>query len=528
MKKKSLALLLSVAMAVSALTGCGSSGGSATSSTTESTTATTESDAKATDSSSTEAGKPDHIIMTYLTLGQTPKDLGMVQDAINAISVPEINVEVEFKPVAISESFTNYSTWIASGEQIDLMMLCFQDPSSYIDSGSIMPLDEYILTDAPDISTLGKDFPIFDGAKREGTTYGISTVNACYGKTAQIMIRKDYFDETGLQVKDKYTYADLTEVFAAIKAKHPDTYPVGVLGADSNTTGSQYNRFNMVDTLGAGVDTGVLMDMKSTKVVNLFETDEYYQYLKQMKEWYDAGYVMQDAATTTGTMQELTGAGTTASSLVYPSEPTVAIGYNMGFSAFGGAQPLTTTDVYMPSTSASSGTYWTIPVTSKNPNAAMKFLNLTYKSKELQNLFAFGIEGTHYVKTDVEDVVKYPDGIDANSNGYLCTLGVYGDKRQTYVMSPENSREVNDALTAKGMENRSVASEKAYSYDSTNMSNQIIAVDTVLQQYLPALETGSVSDLDGTYKEFISALKAAGIDDIIADNQAQLDAAMSK
>lgn len=521
MKKRSLALLLTVAMAVSALTGCGSGGGGTESSSTESNTTSTE-------SSSKEEGSADHIIVTYLTLGETPKDLGLVQDAINAISVPEINVEVEFKPVAISESFTSYSTWIASGEQLDLMMLCFQDPSGYIDSGSIMALDEYLLTDAPDIASLGKEFPIYEGAQRNGSTYGINPVSACYGTDAAIMIRKDYFDELGMEMKEKYTYADLTEIFAAIKANHPDSYPMGILGSDSSTSNSQFNRFHVVDVLGAGVDTGVLLDMNATEIVNLFETDEYFAFLKQMKEWYDAGYVMQDAATTSATMQELTNAGTTASSLVYPNEPTVQDAYNNGFSAFGGVAVLKTTDVYTPSNGASKGTYWTVPVTSKNPDAAMKFLNLTYANTDVLNLLQWGIEEKHYVKTDVESVVKFPDGVDANSNGYLCTLGVYGDKREAYVTSEANSREINDALTEKGFANRSVASQHGYAYDSNNMVNQVIAVDTVLQQYLPALETGSVTDLEKTYKEFISALKAAGIDDIIADNQAQFDAAIAK
>lgn len=521
MKKRSLALLLTIAMAVSALAGCGSKEEGTEGNTTENNAATTESATK-------EETSADHIIVTYLTLGETPTDLGLVQDAINAISVPEVNVEVEFKPVAISESFTSYSTWIASGEQMDLMMLCFQDPSNYIDSGSIMPIDEYLVTDAPDIDKIGKEFPIYEGAQRDGKIYGVNPVNACYGKNATVMVRKDYFDELGLELKDKYTYADLTEVFAGIKAKHPDTYPMGVLGTDSSTSNSQYNRFNPVDVLGAGVDTGVLLDMTSSKIVDLFESDEYFAYLKQMKEWYDAGYIMQDAATTTLAMQELTNSGTMSSSLVYPNEPTVQDAYNNGFSAFGGVAPLPTTEVYMSSNGASNGTYWTVPVTSKNPNAALKFLNLTYANSEVLNLLQWGIEGKHYVKTDVDGVVRFPDGVDANSNGYLCTLGVYGDKRQAYVTSEANSRAINDAQTEKGMSNRSIASQKGYAYDSSNMANQVIAVDAVLQQYLPALETGSVSDLDSTYKEFISALKTAGIDDIIADNQAQLDAAIAK
>lgn len=521
MKKKSLALLLMVAMSVSALIGCRGNGKSTENSSGGNGAAQTE-------NVSNKDSAADHMIVTYLTLGETPTDIGEVQDAINKISVPEINVEIEFKPVAISESFTNYSTWIASGEQLDLMMLCFQDPSSYIDSGSIIALDDYIKTDAPDIERLGKEFPIHEGAQRDGSIYGINPVNACYGKNAAVMMRKDYFDELGTELKDQYSYDDLSEVFAGIKANHPDCYPLGILGSDSSTSNSQFNRFHEVDVLGAGVDTGVLLGMDSKEITNLFETDEYYAFLKQMKEWHDAGYIMQDAATTNSTMQEVTNAGITASSLVFPSEPTVEDAYNKGFSAFGGAVSLNTTNVYMSSNGASNGTYWTIPVTSKNPDAAMKFLNLTYGNAEVLNLLQWGIEGKHYIKTDVENIVAYPEGINANNNGYLCTLGVWGDKRAAYVMSENNSREINEALTEKGLANRSVASDIGYSYNSNQMANQVIAVDTVLQQYMPALETGSVSDLDGTYADFISALKAAGINDIIADNQAQFDAAIAE
>ncbi|SCP99518.1 ABC transporter substrate-binding protein [Anaerobium acetethylicum] len=518
MKKRSLALLLTVAMAVSALAGCGSNEGSTEGSSTEGST---------TESSSKENGSADHIIVTYLTMGETPTDLGLVQDAVNAISIPEINVEVEFKPVAIGETFTSYSTWIASGERMDLMMLCFQDPSSYIESGSIQPLNEYLSADAPDILNLAKEFPLYEGAQREESIYGVNPVNACYGKYGSIMLRKDYFDELGAELKDKYTYADLTEVFAGIKSNHPDTYPLGVLGSDCSTSNSLFSRFNVVDVLGAGVDTGVLMGMDSTKIVNLFETDEYFAFLKQMKEWNEAGYIMQDATTTTSTMPELTSAGIMASALVYPNEPNVEVAYNSGFRAFGGAVALDTTDPYMPSNGASNGIYWTIPVTSKSPDAAMKFLNLTYSNTEVTNLIQWGIEGKHYVKTDTENVVEFPEGLDANSTGYYCTLGVWGDKSAVYAMTKDNRAE-NEALTEKGLENRSVASQHGYSYDSSKMANQVIAVDSVLQQYMPALETGSVSDLDSTYKEFISALKAAGMDDIIADNQAQLDAAIAK
>lgn len=93
MKKKFLATMLTAAMTASLFAGCGSSsdGGSASAETSGTESA----------SGAEQTGETDHVIMTYLTLGETPADLQAVQDAINEISTKEINVEVELKPVAI-------------------------------------------------------------------------------------------------------------------------------------------------------------------------------------------------------------------------------------------------------------------------------------------------------------------------------------------------------------------------------------------------------------------------------------------
>lgn len=46
-------------------------------------------------------GDVDHIVVTYLTLGTTPADLMMVQDALNEQDHKGIGVEVELKPVSV-------------------------------------------------------------------------------------------------------------------------------------------------------------------------------------------------------------------------------------------------------------------------------------------------------------------------------------------------------------------------------------------------------------------------------------------
>ena len=48
---------------------------------------------------------------------------------------------------------------------------------------------------------------------------------------------------------------------------------------------------------------------------------------------------------------------------------------------------------------------WGIPTTSKNPDAAMKFLNLMFSNADINNLLAWGVEGVHYQVLE-EDVYK--------------------------------------------------------------------------------------------------------------------------
>lgn len=180
------------------------------------------------------------------------------------------------------------------------------------------------------------------------------------------------------------------------------------------------------------------------------------------------------------------------------------------------------TDGYYPSMSAASGTYWTIPITSANPNAAMQFLNLMYEDQRVADLLKSGIEGEHYVKTDIDYVIAYPDGVTPENSTFMQPLGLFGDRRYELSFSEGASMEINDAWTETNL--AKPYQTVGYNYDTTAMTNQIIAVNTVLDQYLPSLETGSVANVEEVYAQFLSALEAAGINDIIADNQAQFDA----
>ena len=75
-------------------------------------------------------------------------------------------------------------------------------------------------------------------------------------------------------------------------------------------------------------------------------------------------------------------------------------------------------------------------------------------------------------------------------------------------------------------ENEKVETSKyfGFSVDPSEVTNEITACKNVVDQYKPQLAAGIVSDVDATYKEFISALSAAGMDKIVETYQSQLDA----
>ena len=61
-----------------------------------------------------------------------------------------------------------------------------------------------------------------------------------------------------------------------------------------------------------------------------------------------------------------------------------------------------------------------------------------------------------------------------------------------------------------------------FSFDATNVRTQVSSVNNVITQYFNALTNGEL-DPSTTIDEFNSALESAGLNDIIAEKQAQLD-----
>ena len=454
-----------------------------------------------------------HIVMTYQTLGQQSKldDLDEVVEAVNEISRKEIGVEVELKVSEAIESFTDYPLWISQGEPIDLMILNYQDIIGYIKSHMIVSLDTLLDSHGSGIREIienGDD--ITQGSVFQGKTYGVTNVSGTNASGGDIWISEQILHSVGVSFDENHIYSldELDEIFGRLKKRYPDSYPLGQITAEATATTYMYyceNEWN----LSGGFETGILQD---GKICDFYETEEYYNFLLKLREWYEKGYIFPDAAFTDEGQSDLYQAGLILSK-PFSSMP--------GMAEELGSEDLVclkTTEIWKGERGEKSG-FWVIPSTSRNQAAAMQFLNLMMTDTRIGNLFKWGIEGKHYIVKE-DGTIAYPDGQSAATVGYRNPMGLYGDYTKIYEMQSQKEKE--EVETYRKQIRIKESQCEGFVYEKTNVADKLVMVQEVLKEYLPVLESGSV-DLDIYYPKFMEALNYAGMHDIIEDKQSQFD-----
>lgn len=523
MKRKLVSTLLAAALAVGTLAGCGGNKDAAQ---------TSESgQAQATSEAPADNGETYNIDMQIVTWGNAPDELDQVEAAINAIAEPEIGVTVTLNPIAAWELINESNRAIAAGEKLDLMCIftfgqSMDSITTYTSKNMLLPLDEYYATYGTDIA------PVLEEEIKLGylgeTLYAIPS-KSNLGTRRTFAARKDYLDELGITVDpDKiYTIEDLTEIFKAFTDKYgAGYYPMALFGGSGDDI---YAHFNEIETLGSQAANGVLMNAGldgNKTVVDLYETDEYMAYCKQMREWFNAGFINPDVNTisddVTSQMKSGKYLGTPG-----PSYP----GYVISLQNTLGVE-MVELEIVEPyaSTSAASQALWAIPVTCENPEKTMQFLNLMYQDRELEkdidSLLAVGLKDVSY---EVAEEVGGSKAILTPKEGgtwnMWCPSELYGNYFTTPRFAPNQAtiydelKEFNDGIISK---NR-ITDAFGYVFDGSAVSTQISAVASVVTQYRGLVGFGTV-DPEEVMPEFIAALKDAGIDDVIAENQKQLDA----
>lgn len=449
------------------------------------------------------------IINLYtMGIGNT-SDHQAVQDAINEISREKIGVEVNWTVLDIGQWFEQYNLLLSGSESVDLMPN-LGGVAAGVRQNSFLELEDLYQEYGQGIAKYMEEDYLNTGYVN-GHLYGIPAIKD-FAATKNLVYRQDIVDELGIDVSNVKTLEDWEPVMAAVKEAYPD---MAMFVSTAGNTLNQWDSYNW-DKLEDGL--GVLLNYgEDSTVVNLYESEDYEKIVREMRKWYEDGYVAKDTATSPDSFQAYIKAGTAFCTITTGNpgtvdEQTQNCGYPMGTIAL--TEPLATT---MNVTSM----MWAIPYTSAEPEASMQFLNLMYSDPDISTLLNYGIEGTHYVVQE-DGTIYYPEGVDATSCTYHPEMTWIWPN--TYI-AKQWATATKDLGTKMNEFNKAAKKSKVmgWVFDSTPVANEITACSNVVKEYAYGLEVGAV-DVDEVLPKFQQALKDAGIDRIIEEKQSQINA----
>ena len=459
----------------------------------------------------------DQVTFAFMTMNALPTEEGLttVQEAINVIAREKIGVEVTLKVIGLADYSSSVSRSLQGGEKIDVFETVFNFANCVsMEMGyDITDLIQEYGTGIMEV--MSED--ILDVAKVDGRLYAVP-VNRPLANSGYFLCRQDILEALDIDISNVLTPDDLTPVFEKVKAAYPDMTMIAPLGTGQLGLELSIPEIDYLSDSDRSCFGALIGD--SLTVENLYESDAFIHNVKLARQWYEAGYILKDAATTIMTQVELMTGGNCFGVFTAHGLPADELA---GMMSVMYGYPIAAIKVGDPYIVTSSANIVTTMIASNTnvPEASMKFVNLMYTDADVMNLLICGIEDRDYVMTE-DGYVAYPEGQTDATVPYTAqmenaTLGNY------FLIKPivgTSKSSIEFALEQNKTAKRSPAF--GFNFDPTRVSSAYTAVSNVANQYLPGLICGSV-DPETELPRFVQALKDAGLQRIIDAKQDQLD-----
>lgn len=465
---------------------------------------------------STESTEPDKITFAFFCNLFIPKDMDMIEEALNKQTREKINVEVELVPLSLGTYDQQINLMVSGNEKLDLYIMFGGDFSSAINQNKLLPIE-------PD--TLGAYAP--GAVEALGNYLRASTVGE---KIYGLPVNKDMAQARGIslnkEILEKYDLVemgekissvdDLAKLFEIVSAKEP-----GMVMTSSQDNGKSVLESGFATFDKMGDYYGVLMNCGEDdyQLVNLYETKWYEDTLNYIRDWYNKGWILSD-----GSINPDTGMGLYKSGRLFSYMGDKKPG---GYVDVQNSTGIPTLDARMAeaisTTDSINGVVMAIPVTCEDEVPVLKFLNLLYSDPDVLNIIDWGIEGVHYERVEgANTLITYPEGVTSENDGYGLNQGwSFGNQLISYAWETVKNDNYYDEMKAFN-ENAIQSQAIGFIFDSSPVKSEIAALDSVLAEYRLGLENGEL-DPEEYLPKFRQALREAGIEKVIEEKQKQLD-----
>ncbi len=532
--KKLMALILAAVMLLSLLAGCGGNA---------SAPAEKPADTPSADAAQEEAPAakdPITLVWYYMSNGQQ-KDTAAVEAYANELvkQYPGLeHVTLVLKPYNGDEYKQAVTLAQAAGDQMDIVCSVYLDAlGTLVDDGVYLPLDDYMS------DTLRSEMPewLWDLGSVNGTIYMVPNYQNAFN-SAVLVFPKEYMDKYG-------NYDEMTAILSSSsttlqeKADCLEAYVMAVRAGEGDTKYADVIQQALGGSLGFAwmepydhLGKYFIIQNGSTKVEYIYQTEYIKEALRIHADWFDKGIFAPDGINT-----KLSNYNKS-----HMLEP-VSFAYSM-LEGVGTAEQLA--EVY----SASNGfesvcikmqeydfiqNTWAaggngISSTCENPEEAALLLECINCGSDigvqLYNTLIYGLEGQHYVK-DANDpnrieTLEYTGSqgsIDTSYAAFKWCLGnsFYAWKNQSVMDGQfERIKQANEDPAVQ------VSAFPGFAVDNSKISTQLDQISAVATEYKNTLYNGVVGSagFEATYQEFMDKLYAAGLQDVLDEYQAQLDA----
>lgn len=527
--KKFLPVMLSLTMLATLFTGCGS-----------------EEVVESVVNVEVESGEPavaedvvappadlDPVTLKMYFHGSKVTDDTAVMKEVNKYLTEKLNVTLEPIWGTWSDFDNNVKLSLQGGDDVDIYFTCAWSANDY----SIFSADGYyVRLDDPENNLIEKHATELWSQLPEVLTKG-AVINGASGKGVyavpaykDIATQNCWDINVPLLEKYGYTVADIEntdfygfgEILETVKVgEGDDFFPLMIEGAvaermatnsiivTGDATPNMLSYYiNPEDTAAEGP--------YGNKIFSKFETPEYEKYATQIHEYYKAGYVdpamgNADQANATRTENQKSG-----SYLI--STQSYSLGYEVQASAERGFEVamVPVTPPYVDTTS-SQGAMMAVSTSSENPDRAVMLLNLLNTDPYLMTLLNFGIEGTHYNMNEAGEVEFIPEIRDTympwtNGMGNITLLPPQAGQGADFQNTFKEYYGAAGSIPVLG-----------FAFNKDNVSTQLGALANTANEFSTALNAGTIDPAE-KLPEFIKALKDNGMDEVIAEANAQLDA----
>lgn len=468
----------------------------------------------------------EELIVTLLTFTPMSSDVtDRVEERLNEITQEKINATVDFQWMDAGGYLTNVPMMLQANEQIDLMMFTPIPAASYqsfMSQNQLLEITDILPECAPDVVEIMGDY--LKATSRDGEIYGVGNL-LCLESTLSIDMRKDVLEQAGVleDAQSMTSWDDVKNVMTqAVEAGEVNGFvSLDDLGDVLTMAPFMIGKGDLAD--GEWVDACgdtyyfTYVDPEDDTVKCYFENEKWIEGVELARDFFNAGLLYKDALTSpdTGVTLIRNGAGMAQ---VSPKElePEVQFFSSTGYEDVN--TPIATCKV---STASFQKFGYAVPVTANNPERALKLLNLMWTDQEFMDTLAWGIEGEDWVLGE-DGMADYPEGMDNNSVYHLQDF-MLGNTLQVTPWVGEDKDIRQHAREAN--ENLEVSKYLGFAVDSTDVAEKVAACKYVFDEYAPKLNCGQAGDdVRGEVDKFVEAMYGAGLQDIIDEYQAQLDA----